>query len=345
VGGGGPPVPPPAAVGYSSGMTSGSAERGEERETARPGQRPEPASRPQAESRSAPARRTKESLGGIAAAIAVAGGVAWAGSGGSAEVGGWPVFALCAGIAFVVQWVAFVPAWLAQTEHYYDLTGSLTYLTLVACALLLGPTPDLRAALLSLLVAVWALRLGSFLFRRVRESGRDARFDTIKPDPLRFAMTWTLQGLWVFLTASCALAAITSVERTPFGTWGLAGALVWAAGFAIETVADRQKRAFRRDPANRDRFIRSGLWAWSRHPNYFGEIVLWCGIALIAVPALSGGQLVTLISPVFVYVLLTRISGIPLLESRARKRWGDDPAWRDYQERTPVLLPRPPKGA
>jgi steroid 5-alpha reductase family enzyme len=116
-------------------------------------------------------------------------------------------------------------------------------------------------------------------------------------------------------------------------------------GFLFEAVADDQKRRFRANPANEGRFIASGLWAWSRHPNYFGEITLWFGIALVALPALSGWQYATLISPVFVYLLLTRISGIPLLEARAKKRWGDEPAFQAYRARTPVLFPRPPKDA
>ena len=284
-----------------------------------------------------------QSVMGIVASLAVAGLVAFAGSGGSVRVADIPLFALCAAVSFAVQWVAFVFAWSAQTEHYYDLTGSLTYLTLLGFGLALGPPPDLRTALIAGLVSIWALRLGTFLFRRVRQDGSDGRFDDIKPDFLRFAMTWTLQGLWVFLTLSCGLAAICSTERAPLGAIGVLGALVFVAGFAIEVVADRQKRAFRRSPGNRHAFITSGLWAWSRHPNYFGEILLWCGIALIALPALSGGQLVTLISPVFVYLLLSRVSGIPMLESRAKKRWGDDPAYRAYKERTPVLMLRPPR--
>ena len=116
-------------------------------------------------------------------------------------------------------------------------------------------------------------------------------------------------------------------------------------GFSIEIVADRQKSAFRADPANAGRFISSGLWAWSRHPNYFGEIVLWFGIAILAWPALAGWQLATLVSPLFVYVLLTKGSGIPPLETRAEERWGDDPAYRAYVERTPVLWPRPPRSS
>jgi steroid 5-alpha reductase family enzyme len=149
----------------------------------------------------------------------------------------------------------------------------------------------------------------------------------------------------VFLTLSCALAAMTSVTRVPLGGSAALGTAVWLAGFAIEVVADRQKSRFRADPGNRDRFITTGLWAWSRHPNYFGEITSWVGIALIAWPALAGWQLATLISPVFVFVLLTRVSGIPLLESRAREKWGHDPDYRAYRARTPVLLPRPPVSA
>jgi steroid 5-alpha reductase family enzyme len=201
---------------------------------------------------------------------------------------------------------------------------------------------DPRALLLAGLVALWSLRLGSFLFARITRDGADRRFDDLKPDFARFLMAWTLQGLWVLLTVSCALAAITAAGAAPLGVWALLGLLVWISGFTLEVVADRQKQAFRADPSNRDRFITTGLWAWSRHPNYCGEIVLWIGIAVIALPALSGWSFATLVSPVFVYVLLTRISGVPLLEARAKKKWGDDPAYQAYKARTPVLWLRPP---
>lgn len=129
-------------------------------------------------------------------------------------------------------------------------------------------------------------------------------------------MTWTLQGLWVFLTLAAALGAITAARESSPGALALVGAGVWVAGFAIEVVADRQKQAFRRDPANRGRFVTTGVWAWSRHPNYLGEIALWVGVAPVAVVGLAGWRYVTLVFPVFVFVLLTRISGIPLLEGR-----------------------------
>ena len=276
--------------------------------------------------------------------LLVAAAIGWAGSQGGQRVGGVPVFAFCGILCFVLNWLVFIHAYAAQTERYFDLTGSLTYLTVVACGVALG-NRDPRSLLLALLVGVWALRLGTFLFSRIRREGVDHRFDALKPDFARFLLTWTLQGLWVFLTVSCALAAITATAAQPLGALAALGTAVWIAGFAIETIADRQKAVFRADAANRDRFISTGLWAWSRHPNYCGEILLWIGVALIALPALSGWSLVTLISPVFVYLLLTRISGIPLLESRSHAKWGESPEYQAYKARTPVLWLRPPTGS
>jgi steroid 5-alpha reductase family enzyme len=286
-------------------------------------------------------RSTTQAILSIPLILIIAFVIGWAGSQGGQRVGEVPVFALCGILCFSLNWLVFVHAYAAQTERYFDLTGSLTYLTVVACGVALG-NRDPRALLLALLVAVWALRLGTFLYSRIRREGVDRRFDDLKPDFARFLLTWTLQGLWVFLTVSCALAAITATAAQPLGALAALGTVVWIAGFAIEAIADRQKGVFRADPTNRDRFISTGLWAWSRHPNYCGEILLWIGAAVIAVPALSGWSMVTLISPVFVYFLLTRISGIPLLESRSEAKWGEDPEYQAYKARTPLLWLRPP---
>ncbi|MGZ5382918.1 MAG: DUF1295 domain-containing protein [Acidimicrobiia bacterium] len=285
-------------------------------------------------------RRT--SLVGIAASLLIGALVMLAGSDGSTTVGSIAVFAVCGLLAYVINWVVFVPSNRARTEHYFDLTGSVTYVTVTAVALLLSKDLDARAVIVGVMVGVWAFRLGSFLFRRVRRDGRDGRFDRIKTDPLRFFMTWTLQGLWVLLTLACALAIITGNERRSIGWVAIVGMGIWVAGFAIEAVADQQKSAFKKNTTNEGRFITSGLWAWSRHPNYFGEITLWTGIAIMALPVLSGWRWATLISPVFVVVLLTRVSGIPMLEARAEKRWGDDEEFQTYTRTTPVLIPRPP---
>ncbi|MCF7979224.1 MAG: DUF1295 domain-containing protein [Chromatiaceae bacterium] len=284
-----------------------------------------------------------EAVIAILIALLVAAAVAWAGSQGGVSIAGVPLFTLAAVVAFAIQWAVFVPSYRRQTEHWYDLTGSLTYLSMVIGTLLLVGRFDLRSLVIVGLVTIWAARLGSFLYRRVQKAGSDSRFDEIKLCFVSFLMAWTLQGLWVFLTLAAALAAMTASTTPPLGVIGVIGILVWMIGFAIEAIADAQKQNFRKDPANKGHFIHSGLWAWSRHPNYFGEITLWFGIALIALPALSGWQYVTLISPLFVYLLIVFISGIPMLESRADERWGDDPSYRDYKARTPVLFPRPPQ--
>jgi steroid 5-alpha reductase family enzyme len=240
-------------------------------------------------------------------------GIAWAGSQGGASAFGIPIFAFSVALAFVIQWLAFIPAYLLQNESFFDLTGSLTYISVTAIAVLLSPVVDARSILLLALVVIWAARLGTFLFRRIRRAGKDARFDEIKPSFPRFLLTWTIQGLWVTFTLAAALAAITTTTRQELGLFAVIGFLIWAFGFAIEATADAQKNRFRADPQNKGKFIHTGLWAWSRHPNYFGEIVLWVGVAIIALPVLRGWQWVTLISPVFVAILITRISGVPML--------------------------------
>ena len=285
----------------------------------------------------------RNSLIALPVVILVGLGVALAGSQGGSQVAGMPVFALGVAVAFVIQWIAFIPAYLQQNEGFFDLTGSLTYVTVAILAVLLSSTIDGRSILLLVLVLIWAGRLGTFLFRRIKKAGKDARFDEIKPSFLRFLMTWTIQGLWVTLTLAAALAAITTTTRQGLGMFALIGALVWVFGFAIEATADAQKNRFRADPANKGKFIHTGLWAWSRHPNYFGEIVLWIGVAIIALPVLRGWQWVTLISPVFVALLITRISGVPMLEKRADEKWGGQEDYEDYKARTPVLIPRPPR--
>lgn len=277
---------------------------------------------------------------GTVAAVAIGAATAWAGSRGGATLGGMPVFATAVGIAFLVQWLVFVPSFLMHTERYFDITGAVTYVSVMAFAVFASGDVGVRSLLLLALVIVWAGRLGSFLFRRVRRAGKDVRFDAIKQSLPDFLMTWTLQGLWVSLTLAAALGAVTG-GAGGLDAFAIAGLCVWLIGFGLEATADRQKGRFRADPANKGRFIRSGLWALSRHPNYFGEIVLWTGVAIIAFPILGGWRYATLISPVFVYLLLTRVSGVPLLEKNAEERWGGQDDYEEYKRKTPVLVPWP----
>ena len=225
------------------------------------------------------------------------------------------------------------------------MTGSISYLTGIGVAFYLNPSVDPRDLIIGAMIVIWAVRLGTFLFMRVKQDGKDGRFTVMKTQFHWFLMTWTLGGLWVFLTMAAGLAAITSNVTAPIGIMTYIGIALWIFGFSIEVIADKQKRIFKKQPNKEKEFITSGLWAWSRHPNYFGEITLWFGLTLIALPVLSGWQLVTLISPIFVYILLTRISGVTMLEARGMKKWGDDPEYLNYIKDTPKLMLRKPKSS
>jgi len=255
----------------------------------------------------------------------------------SQVVFGMPVIALCAALCFVVQWLIYIPSYRKQTERFYDLTGSLTFISVILLALLSAQSISLYSILMASMVIIWAIRLGTFLFIRIGQDGKDDRFVHIKADKYRFYIAWTLQGLWVFLTSLAALVAITSSYTLEITQLTIIGMVIWLVGFFIEVTADHQKRQFKHK--NPHTFISTGLWAYSRHPNYFGEIMLWTGVAIAALPALHGWQYLALISPIFVAVLLITISGIPMLEEKAERKWGDDADYTAYKNRTSVLLP------
>lgn len=285
----------------------------------------------------------------IVVAVVTVIAVAFSGFAGSGSVPfvGYPAMYLAGWLALVINWVAFLPAAAAQSDKFYDTIGAVTYLSVTAFAIYaaIGYHGDLdtRSIVVAGMVAIWCLRLGTFLYKRIHAAGgADSRFEKIRVNPARFLVAWTLQGLWVILTASAAVAIITSETRAPIGVFFFAGAAIWLLGFVFESVADAQKQSYRTDPANKGKFINVGLWRWCRHPNYFGEITLWFGILVIAVPVLSGLSWLVVISPIFVFLLLTRISGINLQDAQAKERWGDDPDFQAYRKATPALFPKPP---
>jgi steroid 5-alpha reductase family enzyme len=247
---------------------------------------------------------------------------------------------LVIGFVFLVQWIAFIPAYILRTETFFDLTGSMTYIVSVVGALFVVGRFDLRSLIVVLLVAIWAARLGTFLFKRIKRDGKDGRFDDIKQSSIRFLNVWTIQGLWVSLTAGAAFAVVFSAEIVSIDLFLIIGSAVWLLGFGMEVIADHQKSRFRSQAKNKGKFITTGLWAYSRHPNYVGEILLWTGIAVIAIPSLAGWSWIALVSPVFVFLLLNKVSGVPMLEARADEKWGKDVDYQKYKAQTPVLWPR-----
>lgn len=266
-----------------------------------------------------------------------------AGSDGAADYKGIPLFIISGCFIFILHIAIFLPSYIYKTEHYFDLTGSLSYIGAIIFAWWFSPNKFNPANIvLVMLVIIWAVRLGSFLFLRVKKVGKDIRFDELKKNFFSFLMVWILSALWVYVTMSATLATVTSNTILEINTFFIMGLALWVLGFSIEAIADIQKYKFKCNPENEGRFITKGLWAWSRHPNYFGEITLWTGIAIMSFSGLSGYQYITMISPLFVWLLLTRISGIPMLEAKAKAQWGDDPGYKRYRDSTPVLILKPP---
>ena len=262
----------------------------------------------------------------------------------SVILNGYSAVLYCAVICIGIQWVAWIPASIGKTERYYDLTGGLTYITLVGFSLWAGSQSEpvsSRELIISLLVVIWSLRLSSFLYLRIHRTGKDGRFDKLKTSSIRFLVPWTLQGLWVFLTMIVVIVINTQANSAPaLGIWDGIGLSIWILGFSIEVIADNQKTVFNSEPNNQGKWIDCGLWSYSRHPNYLGEILLWTGIAFFGVSCFTGLEKIAWISPLFIYLLLTKISGTPILDRRALEKWGDDSEYQTYREKTPLLFPR-----
>lgn len=243
-------------------------------------------------------------------------------------------------IVFAINWLAYIPAALYQTEKYYDLVGGISYIVAILLTFALSVNrPSERQLLLAIAVLIWAFRLGLFLAIRVHKRGHDSRFDKLKVDALRFLIPWTLQALWVSITISAAIAGILSNSDRQLGLLGYFGIMLWLFGFTFEVIADYQKFMFNSLSENKGNFINKGLWRYCQHPNYFGEITLWVGVLLIAGEVLTGLAWLTIASPILVILLLTQLSGIPPLRTQAIKRWGNNAEWLKYYRETPILIP------
>ena len=243
-------------------------------------------------------------------------------------------------LAFLIHWLFFIPAYLLKTEKFFDLTGSLTYISIMVYVVYTKNNlqEQLGSIILASLVILWAVRLGSFLFLRIKKAGEDKRFREIKTSFARFFLLWTISGMWVSFCSMCALTAIASNDGVILNNIFYIGLVTFIIGLSIEIIADSQKTKFRKDPKNKDKFINEGLWAKSRHPNYVGEITLWAGVAIMSFSSLEGWQYVSLISPIFTYLLLVYVSGVPQLTASGQKKWGHLESYQDYIKNTPTLI-------
>jgi len=257
-------------------------------------------------------------------------------------------------VSLAVNWVVFLIHALPQdSEKFFDATGTLTYVTLVvwACVetgLLSTYQTRLRASVLVVMSLVWSIRLGSFLLGRICAAGKDSRFEELRATCLRWLSIWTIQAVWCFLVISPVLVVVKNTScTTPVGVADYITWAAWLLAFIFEIVADNQKTAWRKDPQNKGRYINTGLWAYSRHPNYAGEIMMWVAIAICVSfgACLSLSQFLIWFSPLTTFILLKYVSGVPLLEKQGQERWGNEPGYQWYVKHTPEIFPalsRPP---
>jgi len=245
-------------------------------------------------------------------------------------------------------------AWPFHTEKYYDFTGMITFLSCDIFSILYNQVPwntnYIRNIVLFFMVMFWTLRLGSFLFKRITDKahgGRDKRFDNLRNNFARFLIAWCLQATWAYFCCM-PLFIVNQIDNgdvqraadnvTPFD---IIGWILWAFGWGIEILADRQKSAFKNNPENKGKFCNVGLWSLSRHPNYFGEITLWFGIFISSASIARNAGWLVVLSPVWTIFLLVFSSGIPMAERTSMKKYGDQEAYREYVKNVSVLIPLP----
>ena len=262
----------------------------------------------------------------------------------SISINGYPVLLYCVLISFTIHLIIFIPSAIMKNEKFYDFTGMIAYLSIIMFAIqqkyIQIHSIDIYSLVLSLLISIWTLRLGIFLFYRVLKVGEDIRFKDVKNNALKFFVWFSISSLWVSLTTMAAMNVVTSKNYNKDLTLLYIGTMIWVFGFLFEIISDYQKIKFKNNALNKNKFIDSGLWSISRHPNYFGEIILWIGIYIITLPSTSGLEYLGIISPLFVIVLLNKVSGINLLEASADKKWGSSKEYQKYKKITPKLIPK-----
>lgn len=242
-------------------------------------------------------------------------------------------------VSLSIQAVLFAVAATFKTDKVTDLSYGLTFIVLAGWLWSNGDRSQPAQLVLAGMVIAWGVRLAAYLFHRILTIGRDARFDGIREHFWPFFKFWLGQGIAVWVI----MLPVTLWFARP-GTWHVLmtiGVAVWAVGLVIETVADAQKFAAKQRPGGGDRWVDTGLWSLSRHPNYFGEMLCWWGVYVFVAKDLGPWNAIGVIGPLSITFILLKVTGIPTLEKSAQKKWGADPAYQAYVARTRRLMPIP----
>ncbi|TMW58793.1 hypothetical protein Poli38472_006938 [Pythium oligandrum] len=263
--------------------------------------------------------------------------------------GDWLVL-LCFGVTVALQLSFFAIAYLLQFDKVTDLAGTLNFLLLAVLSLVVQNVYTTRAIVASVLASLWAIRLGSHLFTRVLKRGKDERFDEMRGNFWSFFGFWVFQIIWVFIV-SLPVMLVNSVDKADTPGFGdardIVGIVLWAIGFFTEWAADASKERFHEDSSNKGKLLCTGVWRYSRHPNYFGEILVWVGMTVLASPNFMDSSrhwyFVSILSPVLTFVLLMFLSGTPLAEDRYDERFGAQTFYLDYKRSTSPLWLFPPE--
>jgi len=254
--------------------------------------------------------------------------------------------AICAIVTVGMQLFFFAIAAFFKFDKVTDLAGGLNFVVVALLSFCAGGTYKSRQIMITVLVCVWGLRLSGYLFFRILKIGTDSRFDGRRENLLSFAAFWVIQAFWVYIVSlpvmfiNSPTGADRAVNLLASDWVGLA---MFLYGFLCEVVADAQKFAFRNSPSNRGKWCDVGVWSWSRHPNYCGEILLWWGVFVIGIGSYRDWQWVGVLSPVFTTLILLFVSGIPLLEKQADKKFCGNSEYFVYKDCTSVLILIPPR--
>lgn len=245
-------------------------------------------------------------------------------------------------ILFLYMSSWFVLSLVKKRNDVADVAWGLGFLLMGWTSFFLGPAQGARGLLVGFLVSVWGIRLAWHIYRRNRGKVEDYRYAKWRQDwgkwfYLRsYGQVYLLQGALLFLIVLPVLFINQSAGKA-FGVLDFVGLMVWILGFFFESVGDAQLARFIKDSANKGKLIQSGLWRYTRHPNYFGEVTMWWGIWLIALSVPN--SLIGIIGPITITFLILKVSGIPMLE----KKMEENPAFESYKKRVSIFFPLPPR--
>eukprot|EP00741_Cyanophora_paradoxa_P006054 tig00000981_g5872.t1 len=225
-----------------------------------------------------------------------------------------------------------------------DFAGGTNFLVLALVTFFVGGSYLPRQIVVTCLVCLWSIRLAGFLLMRILMWGHDNRFDETRNNFGKFATFWIFQALWVWTVSLPVTLLNASLDNPEIAGRDIAGWVMFGVGLAIEAVADVQKLRFKQDPANKGKWCSVGVWYWTRHPNYFGEMLLWWGIFTSCSSVFIGDQAFkyfSVIGPAFVMVILLLLSGMPLLEKSSDEKFGHMDAYKEYKNSTSPIIPLP----